>query len=78
MYFDKAEKDIEEMKYQDKSEKTARLILQKYIEFVTSDMEDSIEAIILVGSLVTKSYVPGSSDIDQITILKDSAPPQKH
>jgi len=62
------------MKYQDKSEKMARLILQKYIEFVTSDREDSIEAIILVGSLVTKSYVPGPSDIDQITILKDLAP----
>lgn len=55
----------------DNSETTARLMLQHYVQFVTSDIGDSIEAILLVGSLATGSYVPGPSDIDQITILRD-------
>lgn len=57
----------------DKSETTARLILRRYVQSVTADIGDFIEAIILVGSLATGSYVPGPSDIDQITILRDSA-----
>lgn len=56
-----------------KSEKTARAILQRYVESVSADLGDSIEAIILVGSLATGSYVPGPGDIDQITILRQSA-----
>ncbi len=47
-----------------------------FYESVVSDMEDSIKAIIVVGSLATKSYLPEVSDIDQITILKDSTTPE--
>lgn len=57
----------------DNSETTARLMLQHYVQSVTVDIGDSIEAILLVGSLATDSYVPGPSDIDQITILRDTA-----
>lgn len=56
-----------------KSEQTARAILQRYVESVSADLGDSVEAIILVGSLATASYVPGPGDIDQITILRPSA-----
>lgn len=58
----------------DKSEATARLMFEKYVESVVAALGDSIEAILLVGSLVTGSYVPGPGDIDQITILRRTAP----
>jgi len=59
--------------YPDKSEKTARLILRHYVESITTELEESIEAILLVGSLATGTYVAGPGDIDQITILPRSA-----
>ena len=58
----------------DSSEQTARAILHHYVESVTADLSGSIEAIVLCGSLATGSYVPGPSDIDQVTILRGSAP----
>jgi len=57
-----------------KSEAIARSMLNRYVECVTSDTGASVDAILLVGSLATGSYIPGPGDIDQITILKDSAP----
>ena len=57
----------------DSSEATARLILQHYVESVTRDVGDSIAAILLIGSLATGSYVAGPGDIDQLTILHDTA-----
>jgi hypothetical protein len=48
-------------------------MLQEYVGSVTEDIGDYIQAILLVGSLATGSYVPGPGDIDQITILKDEA-----
>jgi phosphorylcholine metabolism protein LicD len=61
------------MKEYDNSEKTARLMLDDYVKTVTDELEDSIEAIILLGSLVYGGYIPGPGDIDQITILKNDA-----
>ena len=58
----------------DNSEHTARLILERYVWSVTADMGRLIDAVLLVGSLATRSYVPGPGDIDQITILDDRAP----
>jgi hypothetical protein len=66
----------EQTKQPDQSEATARLILQHYVESVTADVGGSIEAILLVGSLATGSYVPGPGDIDQITILHSSTSPE--
>lgn len=61
------------MKIYDNSEKTARLMLDDYVKTVTDELGDSIEAIILLGSLVYGGYIPDPGDIDQITILKTDA-----
>jgi len=61
------------MKEYDNSEKTARLMLDDYVKSVTNELGDSIEGIILLGSLVYGGYIPGPGDIDQITILKNDA-----
>lgn len=61
------------MKVYDNSENTARLMLDDYIKTITEELGDSIEAVILVGSLVYGGYIPGPGDIDQITILKTDA-----
>lgn len=58
----------------DKSEVTARAILDRYIEGVRADFASSVEAVVLIGSLATGGYVPGPGDIDQITILRQDAP----
>jgi len=58
----------------DNSEATARLLLQRYVDSVTRDRGDLVLAIVLTGSLVTGSYVPGPGDIDQITIVADDSP----
>jgi hypothetical protein len=58
----------------DNSETTARLLLQHYVDSVAREHGDLALAIVLTGSLVTGSYVPGPGDIDQITILTDDAP----
>lgn len=58
----------------DKSESNAWLMLDHYVKSVTNDLGDQIKAILLTGSLATGSYVPGPGDVDQITILDDSAP----
>lgn len=57
----------------DKSEVTARAILDRYIEGVRADFASSVEAVVLIGSLATGGYVPGPGDIDQITILRQDA-----
>ncbi len=57
----------------DKSEVTARAILDRYIEGVRADFASSVEAVVLIGSLATGGYVPGPGDIDQITILQQDA-----
>lgn len=57
----------------DKSEDVARAILNHYLSCVENRFSDSVEAVILVGSLATGSYVPGPGDIDQITIVRDEA-----
>ena len=57
----------------DKSEATARAILNRYIEAVRVDFSGSVEAVVLIGSLATGGYVPGPGDIDQITILRQDA-----
>lgn len=58
---------------QSKSEAIARVMLDRYVERATADLGESVSAILLVGSLATGSYIPGPGDIDQITILGDSA-----
>lgn len=55
------------------SEAVARSMLNQYVEHVLADLGESVSAILLTGSLATDSYIPGPGDIDQITILKDSA-----
>ena len=57
----------------DRSEVTARAILDRYIEGVRADFASSVEAVVLIGSLATGGYVPGPGDIDQITILRRDA-----
>ncbi len=57
----------------DKSEVTARAILDRYIEGVRADFACSVEAVVLIGSLATGGYVAGPGDIDQITILRQDA-----
>ncbi len=57
----------------DRSEVTARAILDRYIEAVRVDFACSVEAVVLIGSLATGGYVPGPGDIDQITILRRDA-----
>ncbi len=57
----------------DRSEVTARAILDRYIEAVRTDFASSVEAVVLIGSLATGGYVPGPGDIDQITILRQDA-----
>lgn len=57
----------------DKTEEKARLILQHYVGSMVADLGNSLEGILLAGSLATGSYIPGPGDIDQITILKSSA-----
>lgn len=57
----------------DKSEATARAILNRYIQAVRVDFSGSVEAVLLIGSLATGGYVPGPGDIDQITILRQDA-----
>jgi len=57
----------------DESEATARAILNRYIEAVRVDFSDSVEAVVLIGSLAAGGYVPGPGDIDQITILRQDA-----
>lgn len=58
----------------DKSEATARLMFDRYVALVSSTVGEHIEAVLLLGSLATGSYVPGPGDIDQVTIFRDSAP----
>jgi predicted nucleotidyltransferase len=61
------------MNAHDKSEKRAREILQYYVNSVSAEFSDYIEAIILVGSLSNGSYIEGPGrDIDVITVLKDA------
>lgn len=62
------------MEFQSKSQAVARSMLNQYIRHVVADLGESVSAILLVGSLATDSYIPGPGDIDQITILGDSAP----
>ena len=57
----------------DKSEITARAILDLYIDAVRVDLACAVEAVVLIGSLATGGYVPGPGDIDQITILRQDA-----
>ena len=57
----------------DKSEATARAILNRYIEAVRTDFSGSVETVVLIGSLATGGYVPGPGDIDQVTILRQDA-----
>lgn len=57
----------------DKSEKRAREILQYYVNSISTDFSEYIEAIILVGSLSNGSYVEGPGrDIDVIMIIKNT------
>jgi hypothetical protein len=58
----------------DNSEATARRLLQRYVDSVIRDHGNLVLAIVLTGSLVTGSYLPGPGDIDQITIVPDYAP----
>jgi hypothetical protein len=60
----------------DQSESVARSILAHYADCMVSSLGESLEAVILCGSLATGSYVPGESDIDQITILRREAVPE--
>jgi len=62
------------MNLESKSEAVARSMLNQYATQVVADLGESVSAILLVGSLATGSYIPGPGDIDQITILEDSAP----
>ena len=57
----------------DKSEVTARAILQRYVDDVRSGFACSVEAVLLIGSLATGGYVAGPGDIDQITIIRQDA-----
>ena len=61
------------MREYDNSEKTARLMLDHYVTTSSEKFRDSIESIILLGSLVYGGYIPGPGDIDQITMLKNDA-----
>ena len=58
----------------DNSEASARAILGQYLELAAAEMAGEIQAIVLIGSLATGSYIAGPGDIDQVTILRDSAP----
>jgi hypothetical protein len=57
----------------DNSESRARKMLSEYVRDISAAIGGQLEAIILTGSLATGSYVPGPGDIDQITIVQDSA-----
>lgn len=60
----------------DISEKAAKLMLNAYADRCVSAMSNELDAIILTGSLATNSYIgigEDGRDVDQITILKDSA-----
>lgn len=57
------------------SKSVALAILDRYVRDAGAELGDSLEAILLTGSLATGCYVPGPGDIDQITILRDSASP---
>ena len=61
------------MRPPDKSVVTARATLRRYLEAVRADFACSVEAVVLIGSLATGGYVPGPSDVDQITILRQDA-----
>jgi len=57
----------------DRSEKRAREILNHYVNNISKEFKQYIEAIILVGSLSNGSYIEGPGrDVDVITVLKDT------
>jgi len=60
----------------DQSEAAARHLLSTYLRLVEHRLADCTEAVVLCGSLAMGSYVPGESDVDQVTILSDSASPE--
>jgi hypothetical protein len=58
----------------DKSESNARTLLSRYVDAVTTQVPEHIQAILLVGSLATGSYVAGpGADVDQVTVLTDDS-----
>ena len=57
-----------------KSEASAWAILRRYVAAVRAAPDCCVEALLLAGSLATGSYVPGPSDVDQITVIHQDAP----
>jgi len=57
----------------DRSEKRAVEILNHYVNTVSKEFNEYIEAIMLVGSLSNGSYIEGPGrDVDVITVIKDT------
>ncbi|MHA1200446.1 MAG: hypothetical protein ACTSQF_14075, partial [Candidatus Heimdallarchaeaceae archaeon] len=48
-------------------------LIDEFAKDVKADLKDTIDSLLLVGSVVTKEHIAGESDCDFVMILKEKA-----